>query len=363
MARQLMSVWFKIVLMSIALFAIAACGEEETEDEKSIRSVRTITVVEPASGKVRRFSGTIEAATISRLSFEVSGNVNEVKVDTGQKVTKGQILATLDPQSLELEVEAAESNLRRADVELQDAQRELERLEEIADLVSRQSIDQAQTALATARKNRSYMATRVNMAIRDLDRAVLYAPFDGTITRRNVDQFQEINRGQILFDVHASEAMEAAIKVPESEIQEVRLGMPGMVRITAVAGATFPVVVTEIAQSAGEANSFPVRLTITENSDQIRPGLTAEVTLMLENEAEDFAYLIPINSLIAGSGEAPQYFVYLFDQATSTLKKTPIEHGGIRDDNIAVTSGIKAGDIVVIAGVSFLRDGQKVRLM
>ena len=363
MVRQLIYVWFKIVLIPIALFAFAGCGEEVTEDEKAIRSIRTITVVEPASGKVRRFSGAIEAATISRLSFEVSGNVNEVKVDTGQQVTKGQILATLNPQSLELEVEAAESNLRSADVELQDAQRELERLEGIADLVSRQSIDQAQTVLDRARKNRSYMATRVNIAMRDLDRAVLYAPFDGTITRRDVDPFQEINRGQTLFEVHASEAMEAAIMVPESEIQEVRLGMSGQVRITAISDETFPVIVTEIAQSAGEANSFPVRVTLTESSDQIRPGLTAEVTLMLGDDAEDLAYLIPITALVAGSGESPQYFVYLFDPTTSTLTKTPIEHGGIRDDNIAVTSGVKAGDIVAVAGVSFLRDGQKVRLM
>lgn len=363
MARQLISLWFKIVLVPIALLAFAGCGEEITEDEKSIRSVRTITVVEPASGKLRRFSGTIEAATISRLSFEVSGNVNEVKVDTGQQVTKGQILATLDPESLELEVEAAESNLRSADVELQDAQRELERLEGIADLVSRQAIDQAQTAVERARKNRSYMATRVNIALRDLDRAVLHAPFDGTITRRDVDPFQEINRGQILFEVHASEAMEAAIKVPESEIQEVYLGMPGQVTITAVSGEPFPSVVTEIAQSAGEANSFPVRVTITESNDQIRPGLTAEVTMILGDNAEDLAYLVPLTALVAGSGKSPQYFVYLFDPATSTLKKTPIDHGGIRDDNIAVTSGIKAGDIVAVAGVSFLRNGQKVRLM
>jgi multidrug efflux pump subunit AcrA (membrane-fusion protein) len=56
-------------------------------------------------------------------------------------------------------------------------------------------------------------------------------------------------------------------------------------------------------------------------------------------------------------------YVFVFDAESSTVRRTAIEDDGIRDSNIVVSSGLKAGDIIAVAGVSFLQDGQKVRLM
>jgi len=120
--------------------------------------------------------------------------------------------------------------------------------------------------------------------------------------------------------------------------------------------------VTEISNAAGAANAFPVKLTIAADSSKIRPGLTAEVKLVLGGGEVETAYLIPIAALVPGSGES-ESAVFLFEAETSVVKKTPIQHGGIRDNNIIVNKGLGAGDIIAVAGVSFLRDGQKVRLM
>ena len=93
-------------------------------------------------------------------------------------------------------------------------------------------------------------------------------------------------------------------------------------------------------------------------------GLTAEVTLLLGGEQEQAAYLIPVAALIPGSGDSEAAgAVFVFDNATSTVVRTHIRHGGIRDNNIVVDQGLEAGDIIAVAGVSFLRDGQEVRLM
>ena len=100
---------------------LAACGEEPPPPTETVRAIRTVTVAEPASGKSRRFSGVVEAASTSSLSFEVPGNVQEVKVDVGERVSQGQVLATLDDQTYRLNVEAAEATVGRAEVELADA--------------------------------------------------------------------------------------------------------------------------------------------------------------------------------------------------------------------------------------------------
>ena len=355
--------------MSLVVMALllTACSEELPPPTETVRSIRTITVAEPANGKIRRFSGIVEAATTSSLSFEVQGNVKEVKIDVGQSVTRGQVLAILDAKTYQLNVEAAEATAGRAQVELKDARRESGRLEEINSrehgLVSAQMIDQARAAYGAARKNLSYSTSRLNMAKRDLDRTVLKAPFDGVITVRNVDPFQEVNRGQMLFELHVEGVMDAAISIPESEIKHIHLGLPGEVRLPAIPGKVFRGIVTEISQAASQANAFPIKLTIERQAARVRPGLTAEVTLMLGgNDQDDRAYLVPISALVPGKGSS-EYYVYVFDAASSTVKKTRFEHDGIRDNNVIVSKGLKPGDIIVVAGVSFLRDGQPVHLM
>lgn len=177
--------------------------------------------------------------------------VKEVKVDVGEAVSLGQVLATLDDQTFRLNVEAVTATVGRAEVELADADRKSDRLQQIAKrdrgLVSRQMLDQAQTNAEAARKQLSYTRSRLNLAQRDLDRTVLRAPFDGVVTERHVDPFQEIDRGQPLFDLHAEGAMEAAISIPESEIKQVYLGLAGEIRLPAIPGQTYTGIVTEIA--------------------------------------------------------------------------------------------------------------------
>ena len=354
-----------LFIMAVLLLLVA-CGEESPPPSDTVRAIRTITVAEPASGKARRFSGVIEASSTTSLSFEVPGNVREVNVAVGAAVTRGQILATLDDETYRLNVEAAEATAGRAEVELADARRESERLQQIAGrdrgLVSRQMLDQAQANFDAAGKNRSYANTRLNLARRDLDRTVLRAPFDGVVTARRVDPFQEVDRGQRVFDLHVQGAMEAAINVPESEIDQVYLGLPGEIRLPAIPGRVFTGVVTEISDAAGTANAFPVKLTIESDAQAIRPGLTAEVTLLLGGDQGETAYLIPVSALVPGGGDSDGS-VFVFDAETSTVKKRTIRHGGIRDNGIVVEEGLSAGDIVAVAGVSFLRDGQPVRLM
>ena len=355
------------VLPLVVLFsALTACSEPPPPPVETVRAIRTVTVFEPASGKMRRFSGVVEAADTSNISFEVPGNVQDVKVAVGESVSKGQVLAVLDERTYKLNVEAAEAGVASAEVALGDARRDLERQQRIAaqdrGAITERSLEQSEAAYASARQNLSYSTSRLNLAKRDLERTTLYAPFDGTIAERHVEPFQEINRGQKMFVLYVQGVMEAAISIPESEIDQVYLGLPAGVRFPAIAGQVHKGIVSEISTVAGAANAFPVKVTIEADNARIRPGITAEVMLLLGGDQGDESYLIPVGALSPGSGDAGNY-VFVYDAETSTLRRAAIEDGGIRDSDVVVTSGLQAGDIIAVAGVSFLRDGQKVRLM
>ena len=360
-AKQRLGVLSLVVLLSVLL----ACSEETPPPMETVRAIRTITVTEPASGRMRRFSGVVEAADTSSVSFEVPGNVQAVNVDVGERISKGQVLAVLDEQTFRLNVEAAQAAVGRAEVELRDALNELERLRRISErdrgAVAQRSLDQAEATYDSAHKNLSYNRSRLDLARRDLERTELRAPFDGVVAARHADPFQQVAVGQKLFDLYIEGAMEASISIPESEIKLIHLGLPGEIRFSALPGRVYQGIISEISTVAGAANAFPVKLTIGADNPGIRPGITAEVTLLLGDEQGEMAYLIPIGALVPGSSDSRGY-VFVFDSETSTVKKTAIESGSIRGSNIVVNKGLKGGDIIAVAGVSFLRDGQRVRL-
>ena len=347
---------------------LTACGKkEEPPTVERIRAIKTYTVKETKAGHIRKFSGVVEAADKSSISFEVSGNVQEVRVNVGDKVTKGQVLAVLDTRTYKLNVEAAEADLGKAKVQLADKRKDLDRLQRIADqdpgAISQAAIDQAEAAYDSARKNVEFATSQLNLAKRDLSKTVLRAPYNGVIAERYVDAFNEVKRGQRLFDTYMEGGLEVAISIPETEIEGIYLGLDSEIRFPTAPGSIFGGDVTEISSVASVANAFPVKVTILEPGKQIRPGMTAEVTLLLEGKGVDSAYLIPLMAIVPGDDPKKGY-VFVYDPDTSTVKKTPVSGGaGIMENDFMVTTGVKGGDIIAVAGVSFLEDGQKVNLM
>ena len=352
----------------VAVLFLFACREEPPPPIESVRAIKTITVTEIASGRIRKFSGVVEAADRSSVSFEVAGNVQEVRVNVGDKVSKGDVLAVLDKSTYELNVKAAEASLGRSRVKVKNSKSDLDRLVRIAKMdpgaVSEARLDNVRAQYKSANQEVEYTRSQLNLAKRDLEKTVLRAPFDGHIAERLVEPFYEVKRGQRLFDIYMEGAMEAAISIPESEIHGIELGLHADVGFPTIPNRVFEGIVTEISKVAGTANAFPVKVTIEGDIEKVRPGMTAEVTIILAGEAAETSYLIPLIAFAAGDSAAAGY-VFVYDEDSSTVKKTPIEAdaSGVRDNDVVVTSGLKVGDIIAVAGVSFLEDGQKVKLL
>ena len=315
---------------------------------------------------MRQFSGVVEAADRSSIGFEVSGNVREVRVDVGDKITKGQVLAVLDKRTYNIDVKSAEAELGRAEVQLADKRNDLDRFQRInkqdPGAVSQASLDQSQAAVDGARKQVQFRKSQLKLAQRDLEKTVLRAPFDGVIANRYIDAFNEVARGQKCFDVFENTGMEVAVSIPEDAIDDIRMEQDGEIRFSVIADRTYQGRVTEISKVAGTANAFPIKLTVEDPDQRIRPGMTARVTLLLAGDDQKAAYLIPI-SAVAQRGESKKGFVFTYDPQTSTVKQSKIEASSVRGNSVLITEGVKDGDIIAVAGVSFLEDGQEVKLM
>jgi len=338
-----------------------------TAPEQRIRPVKTILVAERASGQLRKFPGKVEPLDSSSLSFEVSGLVQEVLVDGGDRFEKGQALAVLDKQQFELNVEAARAALSRAEAQNSERQsaydRQLRMQAQDAGATTQRAIDQARASYESTRESISYSRAQLSLAKRDLQSTELRAPYAGVVSAKQVEPSEQVSRGQPVFDVFVEGAMEAAVSVPENMIGGVYIGLKGEVRLPNQPEVAYAAVVSRVGSAATSANAFPVDATILAADELVRPGMTAELTLMFAFEDDDRSgYLVPIQAVAPGLAIDDRH-IYLFDPDTSSVRKTAVQAKGLVGNQIIITAGVSPGDVVVVAGVPFLRDGQQVKLM
>ena len=221
--------------------------------------------------------------------------------------------------------------------------------------------DQALAARDSADSQVAYAQSQLNLARRDLEKTQLIAPFDGIIATREIEPFQEVSRGERVLELFAEGTMQATVSIPETAISSIFLGQPA----TAIFAANqLPDVegrVVEIGQVASESNAFTVKIALLDTPADVLPGMTVAVQILLEQEGEQ-KFLLPLSAILAGE-ERGHGYVFIFDPETSTVSRRQVTGGGVQDDQILIHDGVNAGDIVVIAGVSFLRDGQRVKLL
>ncbi len=352
------------ILLATLAFLVAACEEEKVEVMENIRAIKTITVSERGSGQLRRFPGVVEAVDTSSISFEVAGNTREVNVNVGDRVEKGQVLATLDDKTFQLNVEAAEAEVGKAKAQLAEKETDYVRQKTLyeKEWVAKAAYDQALAARDSVANQVSYAGSRLNLARRDLEKTVLEAPFDGVIANKFVDPFQEVARGEKLFEIYAEGAMEVVVSVPENAIGEVYLGLPAEIAFPSEQVESQKGRVSEVGSVAGDANAFPVKVALADPPESVLPGMTADVALLLGESGARTSYLVPVSAIAAGD-EPGQGYVFVFDAETSTVNRTEIKGKGVQDNRVNITEGVAPGDVIAVAGVSFLRDGQQVKLM
>ena len=258
------------IALALAAVMLSACNAENDKGQAADEAVRVeVTRVKAATAdRTSRYSGTVEEENGSLLSFAVGGTVSRVLVDEGDRVGKGQLIATLDTEQLTHNHTSAQAALAQAE----DTYRRMEELHGKGSLPEIKWVE-AQTALQRARASEQ-------MARKQLADCRLYAPFSGVISKKFAEKGQNVGAGTQIAKLVAVGRMKVKISVPESEIAQISIGQKADVTIEAIGGASMQATVTEKGVAADPlSRSYDVKLSLPKADRKLLPGMVADVAL------------------------------------------------------------------------------------
>ncbi|GAB3341609.1 multidrug efflux RND transporter periplasmic adaptor subunit MexJ [Marilutibacter aestuarii] len=337
------------------MIAVAACGDRSPDAAVA----RPVLVVQPSAQGAGddAFAGDVRAREESPLAFRVGGNLVERRVDVGDRVERGQVLAILDGDDYAARARAARAQLAAAEAELSRARADQSRVAKLGEdrLVSRSAID-AQNAAATAAQGQ-VTAARAELDVANNQAAYtrLEAPADGVIAARQAEAGQVVAAGQAIFTLAADGPREVAFAIPEGAIEQVEPGMAVEVSLWSAPGKRWPGTIREVSPAADPASrTYAARVAVDAPPGALELGQSARVHM--DRHTGD-ALAVPLAAVLEVDGATS---VFVVDPSDSTLEQRAVQVGRYGASRVAVTSGLAPGDWVVAAGGHLLQDGQAV---
>ena len=359
---------FKPVLTALSLagcFLLTSCQEPPQENTKQvIRAIKHMTLKLKPTNQARVIAGVVSPVVQTNVSFEIAGQIQKLNVSVGDRVKKGDILAELDPQTYELNLQSAEGALKSAQASLADANKKFAQQSELykKKFTTKTNYDTALATLESAKSQVSIEQSRVDIAKRNLTKTKLRAPFDGAISEKSSDVFEEITAGKTIVVLHTEGNFEVDVSVPETLVNEIHVSDKVELKLSLGEGAPFEGYIKDIGSQAGQANAFPATIALNEKVNGLRPGMSVEVTFEFAQNQDVETFNVPLGAVIV-SNDPQKDYMFVFNKDKQYVERRVVNVVNIRDNILIVKGNVKEGDIVATAGLSFLVDKMPVRLM
>lgn len=348
------------VLLVMMAIGLAGCSKPPVA-ETHVRAVRTLALAETGGALEREFSAEIRARSESRLGFRVGGKVNRRLVELGQAVTRGQVLAQLDPQDLRLGQEAARAGLAAAEAQAAQAAANYKRFAELKSqgFISAAELEHHETMNKAAHASLRQAQAQAGVQGNQTSYAALTADAPGVITGVDLEQGMVVAAGMPVLTLAHDGPRDAVFSVPEDMGPTVRalLGKPGALKARRWGTQVWvPVMVREVA-----AATDPMTRTYLVKADVGRAGfdLGQTATVVLNAPVRTAGGVrVPVNALAERGGKSA---LWVLDGKNMTVNPVPVTTSDITGNVILVSQGIQPGQEIVTAGVHVLTPGQKVR--
>jgi len=304
--------------------------------------VRVAPVTVQALEETIEISGSLASPEDSTIAAEVDGKLVGLRVDLGDRVRRGEMLARVNPDEYRFRMEQAEAQRQQAEANLR-------RVEQLArsEMVAAQQLDDARSAAAQARA----MADLAKKKFADTE---VRAPFDGAIAKRNVSAGEYVRVGQPLFEVVILDPLKITGEVPERYLSEVRAGDEVEAHVDAFPGRGFAGKISRISPAVNpQSRAFTVEARI-GGAGVLKPGLFAKVHL--HRAGKQPATLVPEAAVTAFAGVSKVYVI-----VGGLAHERPVEVVRHLEGGQAVVKGqLQTGEQVAVAGVARLADGVPV---
>ncbi len=236
--------------------------------------------------------------------------------------------------------------------------------------VTKVSVDNARTDAITANAQLVQAEKNLETAKENLTKAVLKAPFDGIINTLDVDSFSTINAGSPIATIYAADTFEVSFSVNYDTVSQLTVGKRAKVRLADNPSIVLDAVVSELGSRADTVSSFPIVVTVVETDPSIKAGMAVEVSFEFKIPTGS-GFPVPLSASIKDGqierqekvNDPSPMGVFVYDPETSTVKERQVMVAGVRENSLLVVEGLSVGERVASAGVSFLRDGLKVKLL
>ena len=334
-----------ILILSSALI-MASCGQKSGNQQTAavvVDEAPKVTVTKVYAENVPQLSTyptTVEAEIINNITPQSASRINEILVEVGDHVKKGQKLATMDG-----------INLEKLRLQIKNDSIEYGRTKELHEIgaVSQANFEAMTLAYEVSKKTYSNL----------LENTILRSPISGIVTARNYDEGDMYAMAQPLFVVQNITPVKMLINISESNYSKVSKGMEVEIVADAFPEEVFKGKVNLIYPTIDpRSHTFPVEIIVDNKDEKLRPGMFARVTV---NYGNNFRVVVPDNAVLKQVG-ADEKYVYVLNE-DGTVTHTPVKVGVRMGKRYEIISGIDDGATIVTSGQTRLRNNIKVDIV
>jgi RND family efflux transporter MFP subunit len=346
--------WKVLPVVAVAAL-LGACSAEKNDDtaDSQPAAVRTVAVASVAVTAQTRAVGVLAPRDEIRLAFKVGGVVDSVRVESGDIVRKGQVLAELKRAEVDAVVSQASEGAEKARRDLQRA-RQL-RIDEVA---TEEQVQDLTTAYNVARSDLD--AARFNARF-----ARIEAPVDGIVFERMVESGELVQPGQPVVVVGSTDSgWVVRVGLVDRDVVRMEPGAPAQVTFDAFPGRAFEGKVTRIGAAADRVTgTFEVEIEVSPQGARFARGLVAKVTLPLARlpDVAPNATVVPITAIVEADGQ--RAIVYVLDRDKNVARRMDVTLGPLLGEQVIVTAGLITGESVITDGAAWLTDGRSVHVV
>jgi membrane fusion protein (multidrug efflux system) len=356
-----------VVLSSIAFF-LASCGNKK--DKSAVAPPPTLVTVENVkflnAAYFDEYPGTVVALNQIELRPQVSGNITGIYFKDGDKVSKGQLLYSIDNQLYQANYQQAVAGLQVQKANLNKAQKDADRFHELdkKDAIAKQLVDNADAALQVAKEQVSASKANINAVQTNVKYTKVYAPFTGIIGISQVKVGTAVATGQtILNTISTVGELAVDFNIDQKEIYRFTKLLnekqnPSDSTFTLAFGEDVYPNTGKLALLDRAVNpqtgTIKARLVFPNNKNMLIAGMNAKVRVKSNGGSKSI--LIPYKAVTEQLGE---FFVYVPGDS-SKVSQRKVLLGKTIDKNVIVKDGLKEDDKIVVEGVQNLREGSLI---
>ncbi len=345
-------------LYFVSILFIISCGKEEKKE--IVRPVKIQEINLSGNEKlVLDFTSKVSATTETKLAFKIAGTIKQINFEKGDFVKKGEEIAVLDSTDYKLNLEVFSKKYEAAKAVANNANLQFARAEKLhsANALSQKDFDEIQAKKTVANSMFKEARAGFNNARNTLKDTKLLAPYDGYIDKKIVDVGTVVNSGLPVISFISNDISDIQINVSLKDIENLKNAKKIVFKDDNM-GNIYPLKIKNISQTPDATKlTYPIDLTFKDEgaNKNFSAGETGNVQVEVEKKVgKDI--LIPLSAVFEENGAN----VYLFKEGLAV--KTKVKIGDLsRNNKIIILDGLKNGDKVIIAGVSKLTDGNRVR--